>query len=384
MRLGDSTLYFDCNATTPEAPEVAEACVQAEREGFANPSSLHGPGRRARALLEQARSRVAGLAGCSSDEVIFTGSATEANHVAILSAAEVPAPRRRVVVSAIEHPSVLAACQKLRAMGFKVDEAPVTADGAVDLAAFELLMGDDVGLVSVMAAHNETGVLQPLKAVAAMCRKHGALFHTDAAQAMGKVASPWGSASPDYMTMAAHKMYGPKGIAALVARRAAPLAPVLTGGGQESGRRSSTEAVPLAAGFGVAALLASGGLAEFAKLAELRRTLEEGVLAQAGAVVFGATATRIPNTSFFAIPGLSGMALAKRLDDLKIAAGTGSACHEGGESLPRVLECMGVTLPPGTSPVRISMGRGTTEADVRELSSALMSAVSRGRSDDGR
>jgi cysteine desulfurase len=378
MKLADGTLYFDCNATTPEAPEVTEVVCRVAREGFANPSSLHEPGRKAKAFLEEARSKVAELVGCAPTEVIFTGSATEANHLAILSAEKASGSRRRLIVSAIEHPSVLAAAEKLAGHGFDVAEAPVAGQGAVDLDALEsLLSNGGVALVSVMAAHNETGVLQPVEEIGALCRKHGALFHTDAVQAMGKVPSCWSSARPDYLTLAAHKLYGPKGIAALVVRPGAPLVPQLTGGGQECGRRSSTEAVHLAAGFGVACRMAQENLGQFACLAKLRDGLEDGVLRRLGAQVFGAEARRIPNTSFFCLPGLSGGLLAEKLDELGIFVGTGSACHEGAQGLPRVLQCMGALLPSGSSPLRVSLGRYSSAGQVETLAHVLYEEATR-------
>ncbi len=321
--------------------------------------------------MDEARARGAELVGCEPGEIIFTGSATEANHLAMLSAAGSPHGRRRVIISAIEHPSVLAASERLSALGFEVDKAPVTSDGAVDLDAFERLLGSDVALVSIMAAHNETGVVQPVGEIGRMCRKHGALFHTDAVQAMGKLPSCWSFARPDYLAMAAHKFYGPKGIAACVVRPGAPLIPQLTGGGQEGGRRSSTEAVPLVAGFGVACRLAKENLAQFSGLAKLRDDFESGVLLPLGAQIFGAAAERLPNTSFFALPGISGGTLADKLDKHGIAVGTGSACHEGGQALPRVLEWMRATLPEGSSPVRVSLGRQTSAEQVEALARAV-------------
>ncbi|MCI4398721.1 MAG: aminotransferase class V-fold PLP-dependent enzyme, partial [Acidobacteria bacterium] len=211
----------------------------------------------------------------------------------------------------------------------------------------------------------------------AVCRQHGALFHTDAVQAMGKVPSCWSSARPDYLTLAAHKLYGPKGIAALVVRPGAPLVPQLTGGGQECGRRSSTEAVHLAAGFGVACRMAQENLGQFACLAKLRDGLEDGVLRRLGAQVFGAEARRIPNTSFFCLPGLSGGLLAEKLDELGIFVGTGSACHEGAQGLPRVLQCMGALLPSGSSPLRVSLGRYSSAGQVETLAHVLYEEATR-------
>ncbi len=385
MKLQDGSLYFDCNATTPEAPEVAAACALAAREGFANPSSPHAAGRRALALLEEGRAGVAALVGCSPAEVVFTGSATEANHLALLSAARGRPGRRRVVLSGIEHPSVRGAAERLEEEGFHVAEAPVRPEGTVDLEALAALLDEEVAAVSVLTAHNETGVLQPVAAVGALCRATGCLFHTDAVQAAGKVASPWAEARPDYLSLAGHKLFGPKGIGALVVREGAPVTPWLRGGGQEGGRRASTEAVPLAYGFGVACRLAATRLPGAAALAALRDRFEAGSLAPRGAVIFGKEAPRLPNTSFFALPGVDGAALAAALDARGMAVGTGSACHTGSHSPPRVLQWMSAPLPPGGSSVRVSLGRTTSPADLAALAAALEEAVGslRGAHRDG-
>lgn len=375
MRLPDGTLYLDANATTPEAPEVSAALAAAAREAFANPSSPHAPGRRAAAALAAARTAVADLVGCAPGEVVFCGSATEANHLALRSAARGRPGRDRLLVAAIEHPSVLAAAGALAADGARVEELPVTGDGRLDLGALRRALGPDVAAVSLMAAHNETGVLQPVAEAAELARAAGALFHTDAAQAIGKVPSPWPGASPDYLSLAGHKFYGPKGIAALCVREGAPVSPLLAGGGQEGGRRASTEAVPLAAGLGVACRLAGEALAASGAPSALRDRMEAELLLPLGAVVYGATAPRLPNTSFFALPGRDGAALAAALDARGICVGTGSACHAGSHGAPRVLQCMAAPLPAGATPLRVSLGRSTGAADLDAFAEALARAL---------
>jgi cysteine desulfurase len=375
MKLPDGTLYFDSNATTPETPEVSAAVAAACKEAFANPSSPHGPGRRARTALDEARAQVARFVGCVPAEVVFCGSATEANHLALRSASSGRPGRNRILLSAIEHPSVLAAAEALGDAGFLVELLPVTSSGVFDLAAMEIALGRDTAAVSLMAAHNETGVIQPVEEAAALARKAGALFHTDAVQTMGKLPSVWGGARPDYLSLAGHKLCGPKGIAVLCVRGGSPVIPLLTGGGQEEGRRSSTEAVPLAVGLGVACRLAQEGLGGYAALALLRDRFEEEVLRPLDATVYGRGAPRLPNTSFFAIPGVDGFALARALDRLGVAFGTGSACHAGSQSLPRVLQCMSAPLPEGASPLRVSLGRTSTAQDMEALTDALTRAL---------
>jgi len=371
MRLPDGTLYFDVNATTPEAPEVSAAVASAVRDAFANPSSPHAAGRRARATLEASRAEVATLVGCAPEEVVFCGSATEANYLALRSAARGRPGRHRVLLAGIEHPSVLAAADSLREEDFAVELLPVTGAGVLDLEALARALGADTAALSVMTAHNETGVLQPVAQAAELARRAGALFHTDAVQALGKVPSPWAAASPDYLSLAGHKLYGPKGIAALCVRTGSPVTPLLGGGGQEGGRRASTEAVPLAAGLGTACRLAGEGLGRSAALAGLRDRFEREALLPLGATVYGAESPRLPNTSFFALPGVDGSRLAAALDRLGVAVGTGSACHAGSQELPRVLQCMSAPLPAGSSPVRVSLGRNTSPGDLEALVEAL-------------
>ncbi len=378
MKLPSGRIYLDCNATTPMADPVVQALECAQRELFGNASSLYREGRDALAALSAARERVAALVGCEPGEVIFTGSATEADHLAVTSALHGAGPgRKRVLLSAIEHPAVFDQWEAMERSGFRVDEISVTAQGVLDLARFEAQMGEDVALVSVMAAHNESGVLQPLEDVGRLCRRYGALFHTDAVQALGKVPSPWRTARPHYVAVAAHKLYGPKGIGALAARNGAPLVPLLVGGGQEGGRRSSTEAVPLAVAFGAACKLAGEALAQGGRLAQLRDDMELRLREDHGAAVHGEGAPRLPNTSFFSLPGFSGPALASALDEAGVAVSTGSACHSGGTAGPRVLKAMDVDRRLMGSALRVSLGRESARDDVETLLSRLPAILKR-------
>jgi len=379
MRLGDGRIYLDCNATTPLDPEVAAELARAGAASFGNPSSPYGEGRVARETLERGRSEVAGLVGCMPGEIVFTGSATEANHLALRSAATARPGRRRVLLTAIEHPSVWEQRGPLEALGCAVEEIPVTREGAVDPAALESMLGPDVAVVSVMTAHNETGVLQPVAEVGRLCERHGAYFHTDAVQAVGKTGSPWASACPHYLAAAAHKLYGPKGIGALAARSSSPLEPMLRGGGQERGLRASTEAVPLAAAFGAASRRAMEAMEAVARLGALRDRMERELVARFGAVVHGGGASRLPNTSFFSLPSVQGAAVAQALDEAGIAVGTGSACHGAGLGLPRVLHKMGVNPALGAGTLRVSLGRASSDGDVNAFLGALPGALGRAR-----
>ncbi len=376
-------LYADANATTPLHPAVLECLAEASARLFGNPASLHGTGRAAREALEEARGRVARLVGCLPEEILFVSSGTEGNHQALLSAAYAAGNRRRVLLSAVEHPSVTGAAEILEERGFGVEEIPVDGSGLLDLEALEGRMGDDVAVVSVLSAHNETGVLQPVESVGALCRRFDVLFHTDAVQAAGKVPLRWREALPDYLTVAAHKFYGPKGIAALAVRRGAPVAPLLRGGGQEAGRRASTVAVPLAAAMGRAAEVALEEMGAWPAVERLRDSLEERVAARFGARVFGREAPRLPNTSFFSLPGISAARVVAELDRRGIDVSTASACHSGESGLPRVLRAMGVSEEAAGTVLRVSLLRGTVEEAAAFLAENLQEAAELLRKEGG-
>jgi len=371
MRLDDGTVYLDANATTPLDPEVLRALGWAAQNCFGNPSSAHRPGVLAREILDQGRQSLSLLIGCEAEEVVFTASGTEANHLAFHSALSRAGSRRRILLSAVEHPSVADQREALSARGFQPEEIPVDRDGRVNPEALADAVDEGVALVSVMAAHNETGVLQPLDVVGEICRAHGVAFHTDAVQAMGKVPSPWVSARPDYLTLSGHKFYAPKGIGALVARSGVPVEALLRGGGQERGRRASTEAVPLIHALATAARLASDSLRGAGGIEALRDATEAALERDHGARVFGKGAPRLPNTSFFSLPGVSGGAVASALDEAGVYVATGSACHSGEQACPAVLRKMGVPPKEGRGVLRVSLGRRTRQADMDLFLEAL-------------
>ena len=364
MRLDDGTVYLDTNATTPLDPEVLRALGWAAQNCFGNPSSVHRPGVQAREILNRGRASLADLVGCEPEEIIYTASGTEANHLAFHSVLSQAGAKRRVLLSAVEHPSVLAQWDMWVDKGFELTEIPVDESGRISPETLANLMDDRVALVSVMTAHNETGVLQPLQAVGEICRAHGCLFHTDAVQAMGKVPSPWETAYPDYLTLSGHKFYAPKGVGALAVRTGAPVEAMLWGGGQEGGHRASTEAVPLVHALATAAQLASEALGSSGEIQVLRDGLEETLERDYGAVVFGKDAPRLPNTSFFSLPGVKGAEAATALDEMGVFVATGSACNSGEEACPAVLLKMGVSLRKGHGILRVSLGRHTKDSDV--------------------
>jgi cysteine desulfurase len=347
--MGDH-IYLDYNATAPARAQVVEA-MTAALGAPGNASSVHAPGRAARARIEAARSQVAALVGAQVDQVIFTGSGTEANNQALRCAG-----RSRAVVSAIEHESVLRTRPDAAL-------APVDERGQVDLAALDGLLaaGDGAAtIVSVMLANNETGVVQPVAEIAALARRHGALVHCDAVQAVGKIAVDFAALGVDFLTLSAHKLAGPQGIGALIAAEPQAIAPLLHGGGQEQGRRAGTESVANIAGFGVAASCAGENLAAFGRLAQLRDGLEAEIAAVApGTVVFGGAAPRLPNTSKATMPGVRSDTQVMAMDLAGIAISAGSACAAGTVAPPYVLSAMGVADALAVTAVRVSLGWGT-------------------------
>ncbi|MFQ5939847.1 MAG: cysteine desulfurase family protein [Alphaproteobacteria bacterium] len=313
----ERAVYLDYNATVPMKPAVIAAVVEA-MECLGNASSVHRFGRLARRAVEEARERVAALVGARPEQIVFTSSGTEANNLALHG-------RERVIVSAIEHDSVLGAAPHAEIL-------PVGADGVVDLEALARLLsrGGKPALVSVLLANNETGVIQPVAEVARLARSHGCLVHCDAVQAAGKIPVDLGSLGVHLVSLSAHKIAGPQGAGALVVADGVEVEPMLRGGGQERGRRAGTEAVAALVGFGVAAELAREGLGDTASLTRLRDDLERRVLGLApGVKIFGAEAPRVANTSCFTMPGVASETQVMALDLAGVAVSAGAACSSG-------------------------------------------------------
>ena len=363
--------YLDHNATTPLDERVLEAMLPFLREGFGNPSSLHGFGRPARDAVEAAREQVAALVGAHPSQVVFTGGGTEANNAALKGVAE-RSGRRRVAVSAVEHASVLEPAAGLARRGWAVDTLAVDAAGRVRPEALAGLDAD-TALVSVMAANNETGTVQDLAAVSAAAREHGAVVHTDAVQAAGKIELGFAASGAHLMSLSAHKLYGPKGVGALVVDKAVDWTPLLQGGGQERGRRAGTENVAAIVGFGRAAELARTELAANRQHLEALRGRLLARLAEAlpEAVVLSPEAQRLPNTVMLALPGLDGETLLMGLDGQGFAVSSGAACGSAKDEPSHVLAAMGVPEEWAQCSLRVSLGRGNSEADVDAFVAAL-------------
>lgn len=365
-------VYLDYNATAPLRPEAAAAIARA-LEATGNPSSVHRFGRTARRQIEDAREVVAALVGGRFDSVIFTSGGTEANNLALSGCG-----RGRLLVSAGEHDSVLMAAPS-------ATPVPLTSSGTIDLAALEALLGDSAAdaLVSVQLANNETGVIQPVAAVAERARSRGALVHCDAVQAAGRIDIDIAALGVDLLSLSAHKIGGPQGVGALVLGRDLALAPLLRGGGQERRRRAGTENVAGIVGFAAAADAARRDLPRQADVAALRERLEAEVRAVAPEVVaFGAAAPRLANTSCLAVAGLSAESQVMALDLAGVAVSAGAACSSGKVAPSRVLSAMGAGPDLAAAAIRVSLGWASGPADVDRFLAAwasLYSSSSAGR-----
>jgi cysteine desulfurase len=376
--------YLDHNATSPLRPE-ARAAMERAFSVVGNPSSVHLEGRVARGMIEDAREKVAALVGARPQDVIFAGSGTEANslalHGALQGAAETEQRITRLFVSAIEHDSVLRTADALgeRQPSVRVAKIPVTNDGVVDLAGLNVLLREGKGrsLIAVMAANNETGVIQPLGDVAKLGKEYGALLHVDAVQACGKIAVDAGLA--DYVSLSAHKIGGPQGAGALIVREGAPLVAQMLGGGQERGLRAGTENVIGIAGFGAAAEIARSE--DVSSTRALRDRFESQLTTDHPEVaIFGLNAPRLSNTSCFALPGISAETAVMALDLDGVMVSSGAACSSGKVRPSHVLKAMGVSEEFAASALRISFGWNSTANDADALLASLEKLSSRARS----
>ncbi|GAA5185553.1 cysteine desulfurase family protein [Rugosimonospora acidiphila] len=372
-------VYLDYNATTPVDPRVVEAMLPYLTDLFGNPSSDHSYAEGPCKALAASRDQVAALIGARANEVVFTGSGSESNLLALRGAA-LAAGRSHphVITQATEHPAVLATCRALeRLHGVRVTVLPVDDDGRVDPAALAAALTEQTVLVSVMAANNETGALQPIAELAALAHQRGALMHCDAAQAAGKVPLDVRALGVDLLTVVGHKMYAPKGTAALYVREGVRLEPVVYGGGQEHGLRAGTENVALAVALGAAAELAAAELADGApaRIAALRDGLHRRLGdALPGRVHLNGPATqRLPNTLNVSIDGVRGHELLAATP--RIAASVGSACHSGTHTPSPVLTALGLPIERALGAVRLSLGRWSTAADIDTAVAALTSAT---------
>jgi cysteine desulfurase len=377
-------IYLDHNATTPVDPAAAEAMTRALKDLFGNPSSVHYYGQEAKAALDDARTSVAALIGAEPSEIVFTGSGTEADNLAIRGAAEAleVSGRRHLVTSGIEHEAVLNTVKALAKRGWKTTVLPLDATGIVSPDRLRDALTDDTALVSVMHANNEIGTIQPVAELATLAHARGALFHTDAVQSAGKIPVNVRTLGVDMLSVSAHKFYGPKGAGALWIKRGVRLLPSSTGGKQERNRRAGTENMPGIIGMGVAAAHAMAKLsAEAVRLAALRDRLERGILASVpNTEVNGARDHRVPNTSNISFDRVEAESLLIGLDLEGIAVSTGSACSSGTLEPSHVLRAMNLPAPRAQNSIRFSLGASNTEEQIDRVIAVLPGVVKKLRS----
>lgn len=370
-------IYLDHNATTPLDARVLEAMLPWLRGVHGNPSSIHRPGRAARAAMDKARAQVATLINVQPAEVIFTSGGTEANNLALKGVCH-GEPSGRVLISAIEHAAVLGPADDLSSMGWQVERIPVDHECRLNAHALQKMLQRGVRLISVMLANNETGAVQDVKTVAAVAHQHGALLHTDAVQAVGKMAVDCAGLGADLMSLSAHKIGGPRGVGTLIVNRHVDLAAQISGGGQEAGLRCGTENLAGIIGFGAAAELARTELeTRIQHMRRLRDVLESGVQSMRGIRIFAASAERLPNTVQIGIPGFDGEAAVMELDRRGIAVSSGSACHSASGEPSHVLLAMGEDDMQARSAIRISIGTSNKMEDIQALLAALKELAAR-------
>jgi cysteine desulfurase len=364
-------IYLDYNASTPIDAAVAALMLPFLTDHFGNPSSGHWAAAPAKAALERARGQIAGLLGCESDEIVFTGGGSESNNLALKG---VYFARRdsgdHIITTRIEHPAITGPCRFLERLGARVTYLPVDGFGCVDPDDLSRAITPRTILVSIMHANNEVGTIQPIKACARIAREHGVLFHTDAAQSAGKIATEVNMLGVDLLSIAGHKLYAPKGVGALFVRRGVALEPLIHGAGHESGRRAGTESALLAVGLGKACELARD-LSPMGRVRALRDHFWLQLQSRFGnrIALNGHPEHRLPNTLNVSFINCIGAEILKGLDG--VAASTGSACHVGRIELSPVLEAMGIAPEAGMGAIRFSLGRGATREEIDEVSERL-------------
>lgn len=376
-------IYLDNNATTQMAPEVLDAVTKAEPVVFGNASSMHSFGREAGKLVEDSRRNIAELLDCDPSELIFTSGASEANNTVFMIAASIIQKRGggRIVTTTIEHPCIMESVKYLRSKGVTIDQAPVERDGRVNMAELEKLMGPDVVMVSVMTGNNETGSVQPIKEISEMAHRCGALMHTDATQAIGKLKLSCRDWNLDYLSCSGHKFYGPKGVGVLYARKGVPYEPFVHGGEQEHGRRAGTYNTIGIYGMGVAARLAMENIEEeSAKLWAMREKLRKGILGSIPNVTVNGCTERencLPGTLDVSFENVEGESILLMLDMEGIAVSTGSACATGSLEPSYVLLACGLDVELAHGSIRFSFGRFNTMEDVDFVLQVLPPIISR-------
>ena len=374
-------IYLDNNATTRVADEVLASMTPYYRELYGNAHAIHALGRASHDAVEHARESVALVLGCDASEVIFTSCGTEGNAMVIRGLIERGATRKKIVATAVEHPSVLTLLRNLEQRGvIRLEIVPVDRNGAIDLESLRNAIDDETLLVSVMLAQNETGVIHPVARIAEMAHARGALLHVDAVQAVGKIAVSQRELDADFLTISGHKFHAPKGIGALTIRRGLALQPLWFGGGQELGMRSGTEAVPSIVGLATAARLAHESLASFDRVHALRDRFESSVLAQVEETsVNGATQQRLGNTSNISFHDAYADEIVRTLDAAGVCVSAGAACHSGKVEPSGTMKALGHPLRVAMGAVRFSLSRYTTAEEIDRAIAIVKDGVTRVR-----
>ena len=363
--MSQRVVYLDNNATTRTAPEVVEAMLPYFSDKYGNPSSMHYFGGEVAHQLKEARAQVADLLGASPEEIIFTSCGTESDNTALVSALKSNPGKRHIVTTRVEHPAVLNTCQYLADQGYDVTFLPVDRQGNLDLDQVREAIREDTALVSIMWANNETGVVFPIPEIAALAKAKGALMHTDAVQAVGKIPIDLKETAVDMLALSGHKLHTPKGIGVLYVRKGTPFTPYIMGGHQEHGRRAGTENVPYIIGLGRACQLAAERMEEEnTRVKALRDRLEEGLLRIEATMVNGDRQRRLPNTCSVSFEYVEGESILLHLSDLGICASSGSACTSGSLEPSHVLRAMGVPFTFAHGSIRFSLSRYNTDEDI--------------------
>ena len=360
------TVYFDNNATTKVAEEVLEEIKPLFCDLYGNPSSMHTFGGQIGRRIRMAREQTAGLLGCESSEIVFTGCGTESDNTAIKGTLAAVPNKRTIITTRVEHPAVLAVCRELENIGYTVVELCVDKQGRLDLAELEEHLDDDTALVTIMYANNETGTVFPVEDIAELVTSKGAVFHTDAVQAVGKIPLNLSKSNIDLLSISGHKLHAPKGVGVLYVRKGTRLSPFMLGGHQEAGRRAGTENVPGIVGLGKACELAAENFeTENSKVKALRDKLEKAILETCpDCRINGYPENRLPNTSNISFEYIEGEAILLMLDKYGICASSGSACTSGSLEPSHVLRAMGVPFTAAHGSIRFSLSRYSTEEEV--------------------
>lgn len=369
-------IYLDHNATTPLSPEV-EQTLKADLSLFGNPSSIHWAGRKSKNKIREARAAIAQLLNCSPLEIIFTSGASESSNTLIKTTFQ-HSPKKHFITSEVEHPSVLKTMQYIESLGARIDYVPVNRDGFIDMEFYKKALTPETALVSIMYVNNETGNIFPIKEMAELAHKAGALFHTDAVQALGKIPVDLQDLGVDYASLSAHKFYALKGTGLLYAKKGAPQISFIHGGAQERHRRGGTENVLGIVSFGVMASQKNRIVEESARLEKLRDEMQTRILSEISEVtVTAGVAPRVGNTLSLVLKGVDGETLLMNLDIKGYAVSTGAACSSGNPEPSPVLLAMGLTRAEAQNSLRVSLGWGTTQEQVNKFIDDLKLSVGR-------